>query len=240
MDRFIVENMALRAELAIVMANLTALLSVLEGRAPPSCPSCPGCVCSCAAGGVEETWKGIKLDEGGEVTVGLLLEVLNLLRSPVLALLLVLWGKSENGRCKAVLAAIVLFFVDPVGSLTWLLLQAGETCLGLLSAGQAGTGARNGIPVGPQAESETDPDAEAEGDVDEDAAAVEGGPRGLAGVGQGGGNTRAHRSGRRAGTEADLEAMGVADTDAEGPAPAGEGFLWRYTIGALSRVLTGR
>ena len=110
MDRFVIENLALRSELAVAIANLTALLSVLEGRATtPSCPPCPDCTCACAAGGGEE-WKGIKLDEGGEVTVGLLLEVLNLLRSPVLALLLVLWGKSENGRCKAVLAAIVLFF----------------------------------------------------------------------------------------------------------------------------------
>ena len=219
MDRFLVENLALRAELAVAIANMTALLSVLEGRALPTCPSCPGCVCSCAAGGVEETWKGIKLDEGGEVTVGLLLEVLNLLRSPVLALLLVLWGKSENGRCKAVLAAIVLFFVDPVGSLTWLLLQAGETCLGLLSAGQTGTGARTGIPAGRRAESETDPDAEAEGDVDEEVAAAEGGLDGPAGVGRRGGNTRAHRSDRRAGAETDVEAMEMVDTDVEVPAP---------------------
>ena len=64
MDRFVVENLALRAELAIVIANMTALLSMLEGRATPSCPPCPDCVCACAARG-GEVWKGIKLDEGG-------------------------------------------------------------------------------------------------------------------------------------------------------------------------------
>ena len=64
MDRFVVENLALRAELAVLIANVTALLSVLEGRATPSCPSCPDCVCTCAAGG-EDAWKGIKLDGEG-------------------------------------------------------------------------------------------------------------------------------------------------------------------------------
>ena len=127
MDAIIAQNMALRAELARAMVNLTAMFVALQGGA--TCPMCPPCnnVCTCRDVPVAEqvaSLFGLEFMTIHDLlAVGLILTALTLLRSPVMALFLVTWGQAAQGKLRAVIATVCMVVVDPAGALTYMGVQ---------------------------------------------------------------------------------------------------------------------
>ena len=183
MDALIANHMALRAELARAMMNITALLVTLQGGAP--CPSCPPCnnVCTC---------RDVPIIDGNSLfglefmnlhdllAVGLILTALTLLRSPVMALFLVTWGQAAQGKLGAVIATVCMVIVDPAGALTYMGVQIWEAATGIRLAGLPSRNARGG-----GGEPGSDADAEAPSGADADASggdAADGGQSAQRGV----------------------------------------------------------
>ena len=107
-----------------VLVNLTLAVQVLHARLDASSSHCNR---------VEEL-VGAQVAQlgswlGREFIVGLILDFLSLLRSPILAFMLLAWGyRQGHGYWRAFAASVVMFLVDPVGSVSWLLLLIGESC----------------------------------------------------------------------------------------------------------------
>ena len=184
MDALISTNMALRAELAAAMANLTALFVSMQGGA--TCPTCPPCnnVCTCRDVPVFDEAASLFGLEAFRLhdllAVGLILTALTLLRSPVMALFLVTWGQAAQGKLRAVIATVCMVVVDPAGALTYMGVQIWEAATGIRLAGLPSRNARGG-----GGEPGSDADAEAPAGADADASgggAADGGQAAQRGV----------------------------------------------------------
>ena len=112
MDSLVANTMALREEVRALQATLNGLQVQIEMLA------------ACSGGTAK--WRGVL-----ETALWPVLLVA-CLSSPLVALGLFIWGSSDHTRGRAVRAALLMFLVDPFGSLVWLgyqLVQGLSACL---------------------------------------------------------------------------------------------------------------
>ena len=136
MDALIIQVVSLRSELREVATRITRVEeAMLEAGA--RCPVDTGS--NVEIGGEVEMW---------ESAVSWISILLPMLRSPVVAFGLLIWGSFGRTRGRALVAALAMMVADPVGAMAWLSALAGEAAVGFFRRrhpGGAG-GAEGGQP----------------------------------------------------------------------------------------------